>query len=53
MPTRFYRHALAAADEFLVDVGAVDLRGAEEGDPEVDRAAQDLDHGLPVAGVGR
>jgi hypothetical protein len=40
------------AEEFLVEVGAVDLGGVEEGDPEVDRLAQDGDHGAPAAGVG-
>ena len=40
------------ADEFLVDVWAVDLGGVEEGDAALDRAAQDGDHRVPVAGVG-
>ena len=40
------------ADEILVEVGTVCLGGVEEGDAEFDRAAEDRDHGLPVAGVG-
>ena len=39
-------------DEFLVDVGAVDLGGVEEGDAGIDGAAQHGDHGVAVTGIG-
>ena len=39
-------------DEFLVDVGAVDLGGVEERDAAFDGAADHGDHVLPVPGLG-
>jgi hypothetical protein len=39
------------ADEFLVDVGAIDLGGVEEGDAALDGTAQDTDHLVAVARV--
>src|SRR5215471_10143581 len=40
------------ADEFLVDIRAVDLGGVEERDTQVDRGSQQADHLAAVARVG-
>jgi len=40
------------ADEFLVEVGPVDLGGVEERDTAVHRGPDEPDHLLPVPGVG-